>query len=129
MLETLAHDGELSHSLPLELFNKLVLLLKLVVGAILECAELKCLVSSLLIKFLVQVILAVVNLLHDILLTLYAGLHLSIKLILKTYSVDIVKAGSESRLTVKSVLCLINLFVGFSYSVFDFLGDGVFKTI
>jgi len=61
-----------------------VLLLELVVGIVFECAKLECLVSTLLVKFLMQVVLAVVHFLHDVLLALYARLHLTIELVLQT---------------------------------------------
>lgn len=61
-----------------------------------------------------QVVLAVVHFLHDVLFALDASLHLTIKLVLEAVEV---------------VLGLVDLLVSFGYSIFDFLSDGVFKAI
>lgn len=84
VFEVLTESCELSHCLPLELLNVFVLLFELAIGIILESAELKCFVSSFVINLLVEVVLAVVDLLHDIFLAFNTRLHLTIELILKT---------------------------------------------
>ena len=84
VFEVLTESCKLSHCLPLELLNVFVLLFELAIGIILESAELKCFVSSFVINLLVEVVLAVVDLLHDIFLAFNTRLHLTIELILKT---------------------------------------------
>ena len=89
MFEVFTESRELSHCFPLELLNVFVLLFELAISVILEGAELKCFVSTLVINFLVEVVLAVVDLLHDVLLAFNTRLHLTIELILKTYRKEI----------------------------------------
>ena len=84
VFEVLTESCELSHCLTLELLNVFVLLFELAIGIILESAELKCFVSSFVINLLVEVVLAVVDLLHDIFFAFNTRLHLTIELILKT---------------------------------------------
>ena len=84
MFKVLTESSKLSHCLTLELLNVFVLLFELAIGIILESAELKCFVSSFVINLLVEVVLAVVDLLHDIFLAFNTRLHLTIELILKT---------------------------------------------
>lgn len=83
ILEAFSESHELSHGLPLKLFDIFVLFFKLTVSCVLKCTKLQRLVSALVINLLLQVILAVVHLLHDILLTFDSHLNLAIELVLK----------------------------------------------
>lgn len=133
VLETLAEPHELSHCFPLELLDIFVLLLELTVCVVFEGAELQRLVCSLVVDFLLQIVLAVVDFLQDVLLTLDSGLHLSIKLRLKAYSQRktqwLVSQEVPRQLTVKGVLRLIDALVCFGYTILDLLRDGIFKTV
>ena len=62
-----------------------MLLFQLTVSVILEGSKLQRLISSLILNLLLQIILAVVNFLHDILFTLNSCLYFAIELVLKTY--------------------------------------------
>ena len=84
VLETLSQPHELGHRFSLELFDIFVLLFELIVRLVLEGTQLKRFVSPLVINFLLQVVLAIVNFLHDVFLPLDSRLHLTIELILKT---------------------------------------------
>ena len=84
MLESLPQSHELSHGLSLEFFDILVLPLKLPICLIFECTKFQRLVCALIIYLLLEVVLAIVHLLHDVLLTFYPRLNLAIKLILQT---------------------------------------------
>lgn len=84
MLKALTKTHELSHSLALKLLNVFVLLLQLTVRGVFECTKLKRFVGTLVVNLLLQVVLAIVNFLHDILFSLDSRLYFPIKLILKT---------------------------------------------
>lgn len=84
ILEALSESHKLGHSFPLELFDIFVLFFKLTVSCVLEGTELQRLVSALVINLLLQIVLAVIHLLHDILLTFDSHLNLTIELVLKT---------------------------------------------
>jgi len=91
ILEALSQAHELRHCFLLELFDILVLLLQLRIGAVLEGSQLESLVGSLVVNLLLKVVLAVVDFLHDVFLAFNARLHLTVKLVLKTYITDIVQ--------------------------------------
>lgn len=86
VFELLSQTHELCHCVPLELFNVFVLFLQLAVGVVFEGAELKRFVGALVVNLFLQVVLAVVHFLEDILLSLDARLHLSVKLRLQAYA-------------------------------------------
>ena len=85
MLKALTQAHEFSHGFALELLDVLVLLFELAVRLVLERPQLQRFVSPLVINLLLQVVLAIVNFLHDVLLPLDPSLHLTIELILETY--------------------------------------------
>lgn len=114
MLKSLSKSHELSHCLSLELFNVFVLLFQLTVSTVLECTEFERFVCAFVVNLLLQVVLAIVNFLHDILFSFDTRLNFAIELILET---------------IQCVLSLVNLFVCFSYTVVNFLLDGRLQTI
>ncbi len=86
MLKVLSKSHEFGHGLSLELLDVFVLFLKLTVCIIFESTELERLVRALVVNFLLQVVLAVVDLLHDVLFTFNSSLYLTIELVLQTYT-------------------------------------------
>jgi hypothetical protein len=101
MLKSLSESHELSHCLSLELFNVFVLLLQLTVSTVLECTEFERFVCAFIVNFLLQVVLAIVDFLHDILLSFDTRLNLAIELILETckqkYVSIIMMMGNSKR--------------------------------
>ena len=95
MLKALSQPHELGHGFSLEFLDVFVLLLKLTVRGVLEGAELEGLVCSLVINLLLQVVLAIVHLLHDVLLALNTRLYLTIELVLKTYYMSIIRLAKN----------------------------------
>ena len=85
VLKAFSETHEFGHSLFLELFDVLVLLLQLLCCVVLECSELQRLVRSLIVNLLLQVVLAVDHLLHYVLLALDSRLNLAIELVLQVY--------------------------------------------
>ena len=80
MFEAFTKSHEFSHGFLLELLDVFVLLLELAVRVVLEGTELQRLVCPLVVNLLLQVVLAVVHFLQDVLLSFDSGLHLTIEL-------------------------------------------------
>ena len=85
VFEGLTQALELGHRLALEFFNILMLLLELATAVVFECSKLKRLISSLFIYLLMQFVLRIVNLLHNVFLALDTGLALAVELVLQVY--------------------------------------------
>lgn len=133
VFELLSQPHELGHCFSLELLNILVLLLQLRVGVVLEGSEFQGLVGPLIIDLLLQVVLAVVDLLHDVLFALDSRLHLPVELVLQPYDQQSNSIRSpvtfQSQLTIKRFLRLVNLFIRFRYSIFDLLRNRCLKPV
>ena len=84
ILKSLSESHELSHCLLLEFFDVLVLHFKLLVAIIFELAHGKGFVCPFVIYFFVQLVLLVIDLLHDVLFSLDSGLYFSIESVLES---------------------------------------------
>ena len=112
VLELLTHLLELNHGILLEFLNVLVLHFQLPIGVVAELAERETLVGALIVNFLAQAVLFVVELLQDVLLAINSRLALAI----------------ESRLQhLNFVARFKNQLVRLGYAILDLLGDRLFE--
>ena len=88
MFKLLPQDQEFLEGLYLELLDVFVLAVQLTQSSVLELTERQTFISALGINLLMQIILGIVDGLHDVLLPLNTSLNLSIKAILKVYKND-----------------------------------------
>ena len=85
MFKLLPQDQEFLEGLYLELLDVFVLAVQLTQSSVLELTERQTFISALGINLLMQIILGIVDGLHDVLLSLNTSLNLSIKAILQKY--------------------------------------------
>lgn len=121
IFESLPKAQELCESVDLERFNVLVLLVQLAQRFVLKPAQAKRLVRPLSVDFLVEVVLSIVDSLHDVFLTLDSCLHLRVKTVLQRYKQSF---RLSNKLTVESALCLVDGGVGLSDPISDLLVNG-----